>query len=238
MPRTWMSHVTHLNGSCNAYEWVMSRIQMSRVAYTNESYHWQDLAELRVAEQVGHVTRRLKSCNVHEWVISLIYDLVMSHMWMSHVTRVNEPCYWWDVAELRVAERVGHVTRMNESCHVHRWDMSRTWMRHVTYMVMSIIWMTLFSRDMSHSYVTWWHVTYVTRRDSSSCHVRDMSHMDMVMSIIWMTLFTRDMSHSYVTWLIHVKHDPLIYDRTYSFMRHDSFIRDMTDPYVTWLIHM
>ena len=36
----WMSHVTHMNKSCYAYEWVMSQTHwMSRVTHTNESCH-------------------------------------------------------------------------------------------------------------------------------------------------------------------------------------------------------
>ena len=45
----WMSHVTHMNKSCYAYEWVMSQTYwMSRVTHTNES------------------------CHTHEWVMSRI----------------------------------------------------------------------------------------------------------------------------------------------------------------------
>jgi len=34
-----MSHVTHMNGSCHTYEWVMSHIWMSHVTHMNVSYH-------------------------------------------------------------------------------------------------------------------------------------------------------------------------------------------------------
>jgi len=36
MTHIWMSHDTHINESCHAYEWVMSRIWMSHVAHGNK----------------------------------------------------------------------------------------------------------------------------------------------------------------------------------------------------------
>ena len=35
----WMSHVTHMNGSCHTYEWVMSHIWMGHVTHMHESCH-------------------------------------------------------------------------------------------------------------------------------------------------------------------------------------------------------
>ena len=42
------------------------------------------------------------------------YEWVMSHIWMSHVTHMNESCH----------------THMNESCHTCEWVMSHIWMSH------------------------------------------------------------------------------------------------------------
>jgi len=39
MSHIWMSHVTHMNGSCHTYEWVMSHIWMSHGTHMNESCH-------------------------------------------------------------------------------------------------------------------------------------------------------------------------------------------------------
>ena len=92
---------------------------------------------------------------------------VMSHIWMSHVTHINE---------------LSHVSHMNESCHTHEWltshyegGMSHIWMRHLSHMneschmyewLMSHIWM---------SHVTHMHGSFHTY-DWIISHVR-MSHV-------------------------------------------------------------
>ena len=49
MSHIWMCHVTHMNVSCNTYEWVRSHLWMSHVTHINES------------------------CQTHEWVMSHIW---------------------------------------------------------------------------------------------------------------------------------------------------------------------
>ena len=85
----WMSHVTHMaalwcspvcagshgtrmDESYHAYEWVMSREYMR--------YEWV----------TSHIWQRY---DAHQCVL-----IVMAHMWMSHVTHMNESCYAyiWD----------------------------------------------------------------------------------------------------------------------------------------------
>ena len=56
-----MSHVTHVNESWHAYEWVMSHTWMSHVS---------------------HVTCMIESCHTCKWA--------MSHLWMCHGTHVKE----------------------------------------------------------------------------------------------------------------------------------------------------
>ena len=68
-----MRHVTHMNASCHAYEWVMPDIWMSHV------HIW-----ISHIAYTSHVTHMHESCRTCEWVLS--------HVWMSHVTRVNESC--------------------------------------------------------------------------------------------------------------------------------------------------
>jgi len=59
-------------------------------------------------------------------------EWVMSHIWMSHVTHMNESChtYEWVMSHIQMS----YVTHMNESCHTYRWVMSHIWMSHVTHM--------------------------------------------------------------------------------------------------------
>ena len=71
---------------------------------------------------------RIVSC---ECATSLIRNAsrewVMSLMWMSHVTHVNESCEW--VMALIC------VTDMNESCHISEWVMLHIWMCACEYVV-------------------------------------------------------------------------------------------------------
>ena len=65
-----MSHVTHMNGSCHTYEWVMLHIRMSHV-----TYEWV-MPHIRIS----HETHTNESCHAD-----------MS--WTSHVNCKNESCY-------------------------------------------------------------------------------------------------------------------------------------------------
>ena len=62
------SHVTHLNESCHAYQWVVSHISMSHVTHINES------------------------CNTYEWAMPHV-PMKESYMNMSHVTRIKDSAW-------------------------------------------------------------------------------------------------------------------------------------------------
>ena len=81
MSRIHMSHVSLTNESFGTYKWVMMPIQSWHVAHTNESWH--------------------------------TYKWVTSHMQMSHVAYTNESyrLYKWDMSHLQIS----HVPRMDES---------------------------------------------------------------------------------------------------------------------------
>jgi len=78
--RIW-SHVTHMNKSCHAYEWVVLRIWSSRIRHMNESCHTYEWVISDI--WMSHDSRLNWSCHTYEWV--------MSHIWMSHVKQMNEP---------------------------------------------------------------------------------------------------------------------------------------------------
>ena len=136
---TWVSHVTYVNESCHTCEWVMSHIWMSReVQSLHVLWHCpkKGLSETcHMCEWVmSRVTHMSESCHICEWV--------MSHMWMSHVTYMNEswgsvtPCLLtlftkrnkWVMSHMRMC----CVTHVNKSCHICGWVMSHMWMSHVT----------------------------------------------------------------------------------------------------------
>jgi len=164
-------------------------------------------------------------------------SLDMSHIWRSHVARLNESCRTYEgvisshVAHMKESYR-SHVARLNESCRTYEEVISQTWRSHagmsqvtrlshkpqrpngVSYICMShVAHLSEYMCDMTHSYV--WH-------DSFIC--------------VWRDIFIR------VTWLIDMC------DITPWDAQHDScrcvicsdtaMIHHSVSICVTWLIYM
>jgi len=138
-----------------------------------------------------------ESCHTYEWV--------MSRIWKSYGTHMNESCHtcacMFDFetredghicAGMSHVHRkcvmshiwMSHVTDMNELCHIYEWVMSEIWMSHVTDMneschryewVMSHIWIDFEIREDGHIRAGMSHVT----RMNESCHTYEwvMSHI-------------------------------------------------------------
>jgi len=109
----WISHVTHMNASCHAYEGVI---------HIYECF----LSHIRMS----HVTHMNASCRTHE-ASCLTYEWGMSHVRIRRCTYMNESChtYEWVISHIWM----GHATHRNESCHTGGWVMSHMWMSHVTH---------------------------------------------------------------------------------------------------------
>jgi len=80
---------------------------------------------------VHAVFRGIRMSHICEWVMSHVWmshvthvNEVMSHMWMSHVTHMDESCHVW----------MSRATRVYESCHKDECVMSHIWMRRATRM--------------------------------------------------------------------------------------------------------
>jgi len=130
----WMTHVacrtyecvTHMNASCHTFEWGMARMWMHRVA-----------------RRIWYIWMRHVFCHTYEWVT----HMNASHIWMSHVTRMNEA---WRTCECIVS----HVAHMNASCLI-----SHIWMSHACWGV-TYQWVTCANEShineshvlMSHAY--------------------------------------------------------------------------------------
>jgi len=102
-----VSHVTHMNEVCHTYEWVVSQIRANRDTHMKED-------PLNPICPSGDCER------------------IMSHTWMSHITRMNESYHTHERVTLHTL--VSRVTRMHESYHTHELsyhthprNMSRTW---------------------------------------------------------------------------------------------------------------
>ena len=99
----------------------------------------------------SHVTRMNESCHTQEWV--------MSHAWMSNATCMNESCHthWW------VMSHAGQ-----QSCLPQEGAMSHTRISHVARMNDSC-----HTQEVCISYARMSHVT----RKNKSCHAVRMSHV-------------------------------------------------------------
>jgi len=101
--------------------------------FTRGITHWYVTRPIRDTTHVyqkamSHIWMNV-SCLIYEWVMSHIwmthvYQKAMSHIWMSHVSHMNESCliYEW-------------LMRTKKSCLIYEWVMSHIWMSRVSYIL-------------------------------------------------------------------------------------------------------
>jgi len=142
----WMSRITLMKWSCHASEWVVSHMWMSHVTRMKYVCLLSINARVVVCEH-RHVQTCIslphmnKSCHA--------YEIVMSHMWMSHVTCMKEACLWQEAS--------------------NRWYL----IRHILYDKRHFIWnaTSYMIRDILYVCQPMLCYTHVWGHDSSS-HVR------------------------------------------------------------------
>jgi len=125
-----MSHVTHVNE-------IMSQLRMSHVTSWHFLYFVCSLLYTMTWEHscthvieswhiwMSHVTYVNESCHTYEWV--------MSHIWMSHITlrmrQIATLRMSWRTYEWVMSRLIGSWHTFDESCHTYEWVMSHIWMR-------------------------------------------------------------------------------------------------------------
>jgi len=127
-------HVTHKYESCHLYEWVMSPVWMSHVTHMNKSCdmcrtHGRCSKRNSLSHiSMSHVTCMNESCHPYAWV--------MSHIWISHVTcaghmadaqrEIHRRSAFGTHQPPRISNLLllSHVTYVHESCHTYEWVMS------------------------------------------------------------------------------------------------------------------
>jgi len=118
----------------------------------------------------------------------------MLHVWMSHVTHMNDSCHTYEWIMTNIWMR--HVSNLNESCHTYEWVMSHIWMSHGTHMneiCCTDGWVT------SHSDVTW--LIYMCNMSHTMSGVSDMKESCLKYERV-MYEYKWVMTH--VTWLMHI----------------------------------
>jgi len=150
-------------------------------------------------------------CHTHACVA---YEWVMSHIWMSHVTYMNESChtYWCVTSDYKFVMShtwMSHVT--------HAWVMSHTCMHtlacvHTYKCVMSHVWMSHVTRTNASCHAWMSHVTHMIE----SCHTnygwvntqaRHVTHIiSLVILFVWMSPVTRmnESFHTYAWVMSHI----------------------------------
>jgi len=144
------------------------------------------LEKWKLQQKLPHNTTRTAT-NMRD-VSRHIYEWVMSHIWMSHVSYMNESCltYEWVMSHVWMS----HVSHTNDSmCPTYekvmdlcrRWAVSPVWMRHVSYMNESCL-----TYECVMSYVWISHVSYTNDSISPIYHwVLDLCRR-WALSPIWM----------------------------------------------------
>jgi len=131
---TSIGRVTHVNGSCHAYEWVTNESCSARSAHINESCHTYishiEAVESRTKSRMSrHVIWMNESC--HTYIPHK--KAVESHMSACHVTHMNRSrtsrpvpvahtsmshaC----VSHIYLTREISGVTHVKMSCHTYEW---------------------------------------------------------------------------------------------------------------------
>ena len=165
------------------------------------------------------------------------YEWVMAHIWMSHVTHMNETCHTYECVVPHIWMR--HVTRMNETCHTYERHI-HIWMSHATRMNESYHTYATHKWGTSHVWQIWrshgTHIyrshgthtfTYLAGVNTCACHdsfICVICAMCLQMCVPWlphMCYDTGEKTESLVICVIHVM-------CLYICACHDSFICVMT----------
>jgi len=114
---------------------------------------------------ISHVTRINESCHTYEWV--------MSHRWVSHVTHINE----WVMSHISMSH-VTHmqrgVTDVNQSRHPYSRVLLPMQMRQVTCINENVT-CHLYERVVSHIWIS--HVTHEVLHHTELLRLSRMSHV-------------------------------------------------------------
>jgi len=203
------SNYTTTGESCHTHEWVMSHILMRHEMPENESCHIRMCVShicvtyttpnvgkcsyhelMNESCRMSHVTHMKESCHPNEWV--------MSRMWRSHVSRMNDlyqicTCeshiYVTYTAKMSASVTVtniwmSHVTHMDKSCHTYGWVMSHMWMSHVKHV-----------KESCHTYERSLSISSCEKHICVTCTASKCRRVSQSRTYEW------DMPH---TWMNHV----------------------------------
>jgi len=123
MLHVWIGHGAPMNESCRVFEWVMSHIWMSHVAYMEKamSHMWmrhvahmnQSCRTYKRVMYTSHVAHMKESCRTYECILSYIWINLRGYL------RAWAPFRWLRVCEWVTSGDWGYVVRWlwNDSFH-------------------------------------------------------------------------------------------------------------------------
>jgi len=149
---THISHMTHINESCQTGE----RVTLKGIIVIAEVCHAYDLVFPRVQSQTmnlhDHVIEKEKyifsatrvweshwrddSCDVMTHIIESYHTCEGVTLWLWVITATTESCHTreWVMSHIWMS----HFTYMDESGQTYGWVMSHTWQSHVTNVIESL----------------------------------------------------------------------------------------------------
>ena len=160
---------------------------------------------------------------MNESCLTYKYEWVVSHIWVSHDSHMNERCHTYQRVMSHIA--MSHVPDPPTSTASHVYDMNYSYIHRPCLPSRTRVEIFFLFFYCCRSAVSW-HDVFI-------CDVTWFLHM-------WHDLFICDM---YVTRSFHMWHDLCICDLIWFVaqsihMWHDLFIWDMMHSYVTWSLHM
>jgi len=103
MSHIWMSHVTHMNESCHTYEWTQPKYKTQAILMqaTRLYYKYKQLNRDLYIPKYKMQAIPMQAISTWRYITSRIKMshatyLIVSHIWMSHVTHMNESRHVYD----------------------------------------------------------------------------------------------------------------------------------------------
>jgi len=233
MSHTRTSHVSHTKqwsviGSTHEwyavfYEWIMSHMWTSHVSYANE---WSDV---HTNDTPCSANESCLTCEAKQWRVirstyqwyTLFYERVMSHMWTSHVSYINEyldlhknhtPCPVKESCLTHEAMKCNHITHpndppcsMNESClssteerhgTIHKHESCHTYKCVMSHTWSNDVWTELHTNDIHTHWLimSYTHINELCRARILMSHV---SHVNESCLLCEWVIRTTHKSHSH-----------------------------------------
>jgi len=121
MSHIWMTYEWLIHYFIFIYEWLIQMRDMTHSCVWCKTRSRMHQSECDTSHTYGWVTAHIRMSHVTHDEVSYeqLYAPKVLHLWVSHVTHMNESCHTYEWAKSHI--RMSHVTHMNESGHTYEW---------------------------------------------------------------------------------------------------------------------